>query len=163
MQLGRAIRELYAAELELADEFRKVGQRHRVDHDVFHLCDRLAEQCDSHASQLVPHAARYGQALEEPDEPGGWDSILGAVRRTASTMAGRMPETGLLLLDDLRRLYLMAQESLIDWTMVMQGAKAARDTELLATVTACMAETEVQGKWLKTRIKTAAPQVLTVG
>ena len=35
--------------------------------------------------------------------------------------------------------------------------------ELLAAVTESMAETEVQAKWLKTKIKTAAPQALTIG
>jgi hypothetical protein len=163
MQLGRALKELHAAELALADEFRKAGQRHAADHDVFHLCHTLAEQCDEHAAKLVPHGARYSQRLDEPREPSALDSVLGAVRRTASEAAGRVPASGKLLLDDLRRLYLMAQEALIDWTIVMQGAKAARDAELLETVGTCMAETEVQGKWLKTRLKTAAPQVLTVG
>ena len=78
-------------------------------------------------------------------------------------MTGRQPAAGLLLLRDLRRLYVMAQECEIDWVMVEQGAKAARDRELLGTVTSCMEETTVQVKWLKTRIKEAAPQTLTVG
>jgi hypothetical protein len=57
----------------------------------------------------------------------------------------------------------MAQECEIDWEMVGQGAKAARDQDLLETVTECMEQTAVQVKWLKTRIKEAAPQALTVG
>jgi hypothetical protein len=47
--------------------------------------------------------------------------------------------------------------------MVGQGAKAARDKELLETVTQCQEETSVQVKWLTTRIKEASPQTLTVG
>jgi hypothetical protein len=47
--------------------------------------------------------------------------------------------------------------------MAGQGAKAARDKELLATVAGCMEQTSVQVKWLKTRIKEASPQTLTVG
>jgi hypothetical protein len=47
--------------------------------------------------------------------------------------------------------------------MVGQGAKAARDRDLLETVTDCMEQTAVQARWLKTRIKEAAPQALTVG
>jgi hypothetical protein len=57
----------------------------------------------------------------------------------------------------------MAQECQIDWEMVGQGAKAARDQALLATVTECMEQTTVQVKWLTTRIKEASPQTLTVG
>jgi hypothetical protein len=40
---------------------------------------------------------------------------------------------------------------------------ARQDKELLETVSSSLAETEVQVKWLKTRVKTAAPQVLAVG
>jgi hypothetical protein len=163
MQLGRAIKELQDAEVELAAAFRKVGDRHAADHDVFHLCRTLAEQCDEHAAKLVPHGERYSQGLDEPPQPGAVESLLGTVRRKASETAGRLPQSGKLLLDDLRGLYLLAEECLIDWTLVLQGAKAARDRELLETAAACMNETEVQTKWLKTRLKTAAPQVLTVG
>jgi len=47
--------------------------------------------------------------------------------------------------------------------MAGQAAQAARDAELLAVVTACHEETELQVKWLTTRIKVASPQALVVG
>ena len=47
--------------------------------------------------------------------------------------------------------------------MAGQAAQAARDAELLETVTRCHTETELQVKWLTTRIKVAAPQALVVG
>jgi hypothetical protein len=47
--------------------------------------------------------------------------------------------------------------------IVRQGALATRDAELLEAVTAWSAETELQSKWLKTRIKAAAPQILVTG
>jgi hypothetical protein len=68
-----------------------------------------------------------------------------------------------VLVRDLRRLYLLACECEIDWEMVAQGAKAARDRDLLATASHCLEQTTVQVKWLKTRIKEASPQALTVG
>lgn len=66
------------------------------------------------------------------------------------------------LLEDLRALYLRAQENAITWVMASQAAKAARDQELLALATKCQSETEFQGKWFMTRIKTGAPQALVV-
>ena len=48
------------------------------------------------------------------------------------------------------------------WTLVGQAAQGARDRELLATVERCEAETSVQLKWLRTRMKEAAPQALVV-
>jgi hypothetical protein len=50
----------------------------------------------------------------------------------------------------------------IAWTIVGQAALGARNEELLAVVTACESETATQLKWLKTRLKEAAPQTLVV-
>jgi hypothetical protein len=47
--------------------------------------------------------------------------------------------------------------------MVAQAAKALRDQELLKLATECQSEPEQQAKWFATRIKTGAPQALTVG
>jgi hypothetical protein len=56
----------------------------------------------------------------------------------------------------------MATECDIAWTLIAQATQGARDTDLLATVQACEGETAVQLKWLKTRMKQAAPQTLVV-
>ena len=163
MRLGMAIKELHEAETALAEEFRTVGERHAAEHDVYHACATLAKQCHAHAEQLRPAAARYDEQLPEQDPPEPGEGLLAGLRRRGSDLTGRQPPAGILLLHDLRRLYLMAQECEIDWEMVGQGAKAARDRELLGTVSECMEQTTVQVKWLKTRIKEAAPQTLTVG
>jgi hypothetical protein len=46
--------------------------------------------------------------------------------------------------------------------IVAQAAQALRDAELLGVCTECHTESIVQMHWLLTRIKTAAPQALTV-
>jgi hypothetical protein len=56
----------------------------------------------------------------------------------------------------------MATECDIAWTLVGQAAQGARDAELFAVVEACEGETAGQLKWLKTRMKQAAPQALVV-
>jgi hypothetical protein len=48
------------------------------------------------------------------------------------------------------------------WTLVGQAAQGARDRELLAVVARCEGETAIQLKWLRTRMKEAAPQALVV-
>jgi hypothetical protein len=73
---------------------------------------------------------------------------------------GRAPQSGLLLLRDLRDLFLAAEECSITWVMAGQGAQAVRDKELLELVRELHGETELQVKWLTMRIKLAAPQVL---
>jgi hypothetical protein len=76
---------------------------------------------------------------------------------------GRSSATGLLLLDDLQETYLATQRAEIAWTVLMQAAKARRDAELVSTVSSAHEECEVTAKWLRTRIKVAAPQILAVG
>jgi hypothetical protein len=71
-------------------------------------------------------------------------------------------DEGARLLSDLTHLYVLAQACWIDGTVVRQAALAARDEELLAAVDGCLEETSAQVKWLRTRIKAVAPQVLTV-
>jgi hypothetical protein len=66
------------------------------------------------------------------------------------------------VLEDLRVLYLRAQENAAAWVMVSQAAKATRDRELLTLAAECHSQTEVQAKWFMGRIKTGAPQALVV-
>jgi hypothetical protein len=56
----------------------------------------------------------------------------------------------------------MATECDLAWTLVGQAAQGARDRELFAVVDRCEHETAIQLKWLRTRLKEAAPQALVV-
>jgi hypothetical protein len=153
-----ALREL---ETELANEYRTIGERNAAEHDVYHQCHTFALQCRRHAEALVPHAERYGGDVDDDGE-GPWSGLLERLRRSGgSELPDRQPE-GLLLLRDLRALFLAAEEVSITWVMAGQAAQAARDADLLETVTECHTETELQVKWLTTRIKVAAPQALVV-
>jgi hypothetical protein len=150
MNLAHYIGLLHRAEHELAEAFHDVGEAHADEVDVFHLCNRLAAECDRHAEALAPFAKRYGEEAE--DEPA----------RLHSELFGGSREGGLGLLRDLHDLYLMACECDISWTLVGQAAQGARDKELLGVVEACEGETATQVEWLKTRMKQAAPQALVV-
>lgn len=104
--------------------------------------------------------------------PASWEEAMGAIvdhdnrllgraRENASEVLGRRPEGGLLLLRDLRELHLLYAAASIDWVILAQGAQAAQHAELLKAVTHAHAQTLRGLKWTVTRIKTAAPQVLT--
>ena len=152
MELAHYLQLLHAAQEGLARAFRAVGEGHADDADVFHLCAKLAAQCDDHAEQLAAHAERYAA---DPD--------TGAVcERLHSDIFGGPRSGGLGLLRDLQDLYVMAAEVDIVWTLVGQAAQGARDEALFAVVTACEDETAMQLKWLRTRLKQAAPQALVV-
>ena len=69
---------------------------------------------------------------------------------------------GKVLLEELRALYLLADEVAVTWTMAQQAAKAARDTELNEVAGDSHTEADTQAKWFLTRIKVGAPQALVV-
>ena len=88
--LGIAIQRLQAAELDLARELRETGERQADEPDILHLTKKLAKKAEEHAERLRPFADRYEAAREGEAEAGEPVRI-------------RQP-TGLLLLDELRRL-----------------------------------------------------------
>jgi hypothetical protein len=162
MKLDKAIEDVQDAEAELAKELRVVGERHAVDHDVHHLGHTLAKQCADHLERLAPFAERYGASSADNhvhQSPG----LLEALRHKSAELLGHSETSGLLLLRDLRNLYLTAQEAELAWVILAQAAKAVRDRELLDEVTRCHEEAEAHGKWLRTKIKESAPQILVAG
>jgi hypothetical protein len=150
VQLAHYLGLLHRAQCELAKAFREVGEAHADEADVALQCRRLARQCDEHAQSLAPFAERYGE--EEDTEP----------ERLHSTLFQGAREGPLGLLRDLHDLYLMACECDVTWTLVGQAAQGARDADLLDVVERSEGETATQLKWLKSRMKEAAPQVLVV-
>jgi hypothetical protein len=160
VSMARAISQLHQSETDLADEYGRVADRHAVEHDVYHMCHLLAEQCRAHAEQLRPFVERYGARIGGLEAPELWQGLMGMVRRGNAELLGRTPATGPLLLRDLRQLYLLASEVEINWWMVRQGAMAVRDSELAGLFETCHEQTWNQLKWIKTRLKEASPQVL---
>jgi hypothetical protein len=140
---------LHRAELELAAAYRQVGAAHAAEVDVFHITGTLAGQCEQHAERLDEFVERYGEADDEPE------------RLHADLFTGTRTG-GLGLLRDLHDLYLMAAQCDMAWTLIGQAAQGARDQALLAVVTECESEAQTQMRWLRTRMKQAAPQVLVV-
>jgi hypothetical protein len=154
VKLGAAIEQVASAEHELAAGLLAARERHQDDQDVFHLTKTLADRESAHVDALAGHAGRYDAALGG-DEPAG---------AAPPARAGDLPDAddpSLQLLADLRRLHLLAAGASLDWVALAQGAQAAKDTDLLATVTECHNETLQTLKWTTYRLKEAAPQALT--
>lgn len=150
MHLAHYLGLLHRSLVNMAAAYREIALAHRDEPDIKTVCTRLAGRCDMHAERLHPFADRYAEdAVDEPDR---LHSDLFRGTRTGS----------LGLLRDLQDLYLMGAECDICWTVVAQAALGARDTDLLATVSAAHRETENQLRWLRTRMKQAAPQALVV-
>ena len=164
MKIGLAIEQVADAEAKLVDELVAVGERHKIDHDVFHVTKTLAKLENGHVEALAPHANRYGTSIDgdRRDSPTGTGPLQRVVEKSVE-LIGRRPEPALLLLRDLREIYLLASETSIDWVMLGQGSQAVKDADLLETISKCHAETLRTMKWATYRIKTASPQALAAG
>jgi hypothetical protein len=162
MNMNKAIEDVHDAEAEVAKRLRVTGERHASESDIYHLGHTLARQCAEHLRALAPFADRYG-AKPAPDDVEASPGLLETVRRKTGEVVGRSESAGLLLMMDLRELYLAAQHAEIAWVVLLQAAKARRDAELIEVVTRCHEQAEMCGKWLRTRIKEAAPQVYAAG
>lgn len=150
MHVEHLLHLLHHAQLDLARAFREVGEGHRDETDVFHLTHKLARQCDAHAERLEPFRERYRQGgTQGPD-------------RLHAEMFSGTRGGALGLLRDLLDLYVMAARCDMAWTLTGQAAKGLRDDELLQVVDDCEGETALALKWLRTRMKAAAPQALLV-
>jgi hypothetical protein len=161
MKIGIAIREVAHAEQELADELLKVGERHRADHDVYHLSRQLSRWSQGHLAALEQFADRYDAKVNGGDIGRESAGPLSALREKSAELLGRRPASGMLLLRDLRDIHLLAAEASLNWTLLGQAAQAAKDAELLACVDLCHPETLRTMRWSLTKLKSAAPQVLT--
>jgi len=163
MKVDVAITNVEHSERELAKRLRVVGERHAADHDIYHLSHTLARRCGEHLQSLRPVVEPYGVDVGDPNDESSSPGLIEEMRHTASELLGRREASGMILLRDLRDLYITAQQAEIDWVVLIQAAKAARDPDLLQAATHCHEETETVGKWLRTRLKQAAPQVLVAG
>jgi hypothetical protein len=131
---------LHSEERALAESFRRVGEAHAADVDVFHTCNTLRKMSEAHVEQLrelVDHEVDEVEPVSPREGPVG-------------------------LLRDLQDLYVLAARVDVSWTIVHQVAMGARDAGLLQAADGCDGETKRQLAWLLTRLKQAAPQALLV-
>lgn len=158
MKVGLALRDLHAAEGELARELVHVAERHKADHEIYHVGRDVAAWSVRHVREIADAARPFGEDLDPETDVGG--GVAALVREKGSELVGRSSAPGLLLLRDLRSVYVLATGVAADWEMVSQAAKGLKDAELLAVVQRCQAETQRQVAWAKGKLKESSTQVL---
>lgn len=153
------LRTLHDDERDLEQDLLAAAERHRVEHEFHHVATDVARWSREHAARLAALGRDHGLDLSGPrDHPS--PGALAALREKAWQALGRRPETGLLLLHDLRDLHLAAVRNSLHWEMLAQAAQATRDERLLELVSACHPQTLRQMRWTNTMIKVLAPQLL---
>lgn len=158
MKIGTVLKELHRSENDLAHLLLVVSDRHRVDHDIHHVARDLAGWSRSHVREIARVARDFGEDLDPEPAPG--NRLLGKVRDLTSELTGRLSATGLLLLRDLREVYIRAAGVNSDWDLLAQAAQGIRHSGLLAVAEECHPETRRQMQWAEGKLKESATQVL---
>jgi hypothetical protein len=149
--LQYALGRIYSGENLLADELLAVAQRHRSEHEIHHVTRDLAAWSHRNIAKIASIAAAHDLTLSRESDPRSF-----ADQRSAGTRP-----SGLLLLEDLQNLYLMASANSLAWEMLAQLGKATRQSEILQLASDSHPQTLRQLRWANTMIKTLAPQTLT--
>jgi hypothetical protein len=158
VKLKLIIEELHRSEADLAGELLHLSDRHRTDHEIFHVARDLAAWSSEHITELARAGRQFGLHLDEDVDDGS--GVLNALRQKGSELLGRHHDAGLMLLADLRRVYRKASGVSLDWEILAQSAQAAKDRDLLALAQRSHPQTLRQTRWLNTMLKESSAQVL---
>jgi hypothetical protein len=160
-KIGMVVRDLYHGEQALAQLLLRVAERHRADHEVYHLARRLADWSHRHVRELAVIGREHGQELDpDPRLELGLADWIREKGGELTGLTGRRPEPGLQLLRDLREVYVLAAGVGADWVILGQAAKAVRDGGLLDLVQRCQPANTRQTRWANAKLKDSSPQIL---
>ena len=152
MELAKYLAMGELGERNLAEAFILVSDRHDRNAEIKNQCRNLAAWSQAHLDLIQPYIQKYGE--DKSNNPAA-QQVRGALFH--GTRIG-----GVGLLADLQDLALLTNQVLSQWTVINQAAMALGDKELELLTTQFCEETDRQLSWLKTEIKTTAPQALTV-
>lgn len=158
MKIDLALEELHRSENDLAGQLLAMSDRHKADHEVFHLARDLAVWSQDHVREIARIGRSYGLDLDE--EPAGDPSLLQKVRQAAADRLHHRSAPALLLLRDLRSVYIDASGVSVDWELLAQAAQGVRDIDLLEVVQRCHPQTLRQARWANAQLKEKATQIL---
>lgn len=158
MKIGLVLEELHRSENDLAHELLQVSERHKVYHEIYHLGRDLAKWSQEHVREIAKIAKNYGQDLDP--EPKADLAITKKIREKGSELIGRRSSAALLLLRDLREIYMKAAGVSVDWEMLAQAAQGIKHTDLLDVTKQCHPQTLRQLRWANAMLKVESTQAL---
>ena len=158
MKIGLALEELHRSENDLAHQLLVLSDRHAVDHEIHHLGRDLAGWSQDHVRLIAAIGGKYDVDLDP--EPVGDPTVLEKLREGMSDRLGRRSAPALLLLRDLRSVYMDASGVSVDWELVAQAAQGVKDDELLGLAKKCHPDTLRQARWANSMLKESATQIL---
>lgn len=160
-KVGAAIEELHRVESHLHEALLGLADRHKADHEVFHVARDLARWSAEHLGELARLGAHYDLDLDP--EPRHRSDLLARVVQKGSELAGRHHEPALLLLADLRHLHRVAAGCSLDWEVLAQTAQATQDLDLLDLCQDAHPQTLRQLRWANAKVKEISAQAMVTG
>jgi len=157
MKLGLALRELHRSEVRLARSLDAIASRHHNDHGIYHVALDLAVWSREHIALIADTGERYGARMRRQPRI---TAVTESAQAWVSDRMGRRPETGLLLLADLRRLHRLAAGVSLDWELLAQAAQGVKDTDLLELTQRCHPQALRQMRWANAMLKELSAQAL---
>jgi hypothetical protein len=157
-KIGLVLRELHRSETSLARDLLALADRHRADHEIFYVARDIASWSQIHVRRLAQVGAQYGAKLNP--QPKWQAPATSTLTPRVSTALRRRPETGMLLLADLRQLHRKAAGVSLDWELLAQAAQAMKERPLLELAQDCHPQTLRQMRWANAHLKVASPQVI---
>lgn len=103
-------------------------------------------------------APDYGVDLDP--EPQLESGAAARAREKGAELLGRMQSPELLMLEDLRSVYVDASGVQMDWLLIAQAAQGVRHMRLLEVAEKCQPETKRQATWAQAQLKYLATQIL---
>ena len=158
MKLDMAIEELHRSENELHSVLLGMSDRHKADHEVFHVTRNMARWSEQHVAELADVGREFGLELDPVAKTPS--ALVETLQQKTSELTGRQSAPGLLLLADLRHLYREAGGTALDWELLAQGAQGAKNKELLDLAERCHPQTLRVSRWANAKLKESSPQVL---
>lgn len=157
-KVGMAIRELHRAENDLAAALLHLSDRHKADHEIFHVARDIARWSQEHVRELARVGKDYGLDLDP--EPEDDVTLMAKARQKGAEFVGRHHDPALLLLADLRHVHKVAAGASLDWEILAQTAQALKDRELLGVCKDCHPETLRQMRWANAQLKVQSAQTM---
>jgi len=157
-KLALVLRELHRSETSLARTLLAVADRHRADHEIFHVARDVAGWSQEHVRRLADAGRDHGLRMN-PQPRWELPGVGGLARKAGAALATR-PESGLLLLADLRRVHRKAAGVSLDWELLAQAAQAMKLPPLVELAADCHPQTLRQMRWANAHLKVVSPQVI---
>jgi hypothetical protein len=155
--ISLVLEQVHSSESDVVGHLTMMMEHHSAEHEVFHVAHDVRTWSIEHVRLIADEGRRHGVTLDsKPNAP----SEVRHWKEAAAKLLGRRPETGVLLLDDMRELYLLASTSSLNWEVCAQLGQALRDEGLLGLATRCHPQTLRQVRWANTMLKIQSPQVL---